>query len=88
MCVWRSRDRQSVPVVPLSNDLFGCDISAFAGLEEELRFTMVTNYGNALILLDGITFSPETIPEPSTLSLVILGVAGLICWPRTRRRTT
>ena len=79
---------QNEAIVPLGNNFYTCDVSAFAGLEEELRFTMVTNYGHALILLDAITFSPTAIPEPSALCLLILGIAGLICWPRTRRRTT
>jgi len=79
---------QTLSLVALSNSstnvLFGCDVSAFAASVEELRFTMGTNYGNALILLDAITFSPEAVPEPSTWCLFSFGVGGLICWCRAR----
>jgi hypothetical protein len=77
---------QNVTVVPLGNDIYGCDVSAFANSTEDLEFTMSGAFGNALILLDAITFSPEAIPEPSSLSLVLVGVACLVFWQAARRR--
>ena len=77
---------QNVPVVPLGSDLYGCDVSVFAGSTENLEFTMSGAFGNALILLDAITFSPQAIPEPSALCLLAVGIAGVGIWRLTRRK--
>jgi len=76
---------QSTPVVPLGSGSFGCDVSAFEGLTEELRFTITDADGNDLNLLDAITFSMESIPEPSSLLLTALGGVSLIVFLRRRR---
>jgi hypothetical protein len=78
---------QSIPVVPLGSGSFGCDVSAFAGSTAELRFTIADTHGNDENFLDAITFSTEAVPEPSGLSLVVVGVACLAFWHRARRRT-
>ncbi len=76
----------NTPVVPLGGDLYGCNISAFAGLEEELSFSMLTNYGNGLMYLDTIRFSGFAVPEPSALSLVMMAAAGLGLWRVVSRK--
>jgi hypothetical protein len=76
---------QNAPVVPLGNNLYGCDVSAFAGSVESLEFTMSDAFGNGLILLDAITFSPEVIPEPSSLLLTAGGVLTLLALVRRKR---
>jgi len=54
--------------------LYGADISGFAGQSGQLEFSAVWNpNGPSWIELDDITFSPNAIPEPSTLALVVMG---------------
>jgi hypothetical protein len=78
---------QSTPVVPLGSGSFGCDVSAFTGSVEEIEFTILDTDGNDLNFLDAITFSMESVPEPSALDLVIIGVTVLCVW-RFASRTT
>jgi hypothetical protein len=79
-------DGQSLPIVQLGSDLYGSEISAFTGSVQDISFTMNDNFGNALMFLDAITFSPEDIPEPSSLTLVFVGVMCLVSWQAARRR--
>jgi len=51
--------------------LYGGDISQFAGQTGELRITSYLHFN----YLDSIQFSNQPIPEPSTLCLVIVGLA-------------
>jgi hypothetical protein len=56
--------------------LYAADISAWAGDTEELTFSAIGgSYNNWE--LDDISFSPNTIPEPATLALVVMGVLAL-----------
>jgi|ERR1035437_25488 hypothetical protein len=60
---------------------WGIDISPYAGQSGELRFA-VPWLGESM--LDGIQFSNKAVPEPSALSLSILGfvlVAAFTRWP-------
>ena len=79
---------QQLPFYVLSGgpnyNVYGADISAFAGQSGELRFTanpFTTPFSKAY--LDDIFFSNQPIPEPSALSLLAAG-ALLLCW-RLRR---
>jgi hypothetical protein len=84
---------ESTPVVPLGSGSFGCDVSTFAGSVDELKFTIAANaQGGDLNFLDAILFSAQPIssdpiPEPSGLSLLVIGVAALGIWRRTYRKT-
>jgi hypothetical protein len=78
---------QSVPVLPFGSGSFGCDVSSFAGSVAEIKFTIADTHGNDLNGLDAITFSPQSIPEPSSLSLLVIGVVALGCWRVTYRKT-
>jgi hypothetical protein len=54
--------------------LYGADVSAFAGQTGELEFTSVFNQnGPSWIELDDITLSTSAVPEPGTLSLLVMG---------------
>ena len=69
--------------------VFGADITAWAGQESELRFTVPTD-GNLMtenvLLLDSIEFSTTPIPEPSTFALFAVAAAfGWVYWRRKQR---
>lgn len=78
---------------PVSNEnytLYEADVSAFAGLSEELKFTLLAqnpHVSNRYLSLDDVQFSPEAIPEPSGLSLLALGLTGLVLLHRSHRKT-
>lgn len=87
----------SIPLASLSSagnlTTMGADVSAFAGTNVELRFlAQVPAQGSfpdnqRVYLLDNIQFSPQVIPEPGSLALVIgaaIGCVGLTV--RARRR--
>lgn len=80
----------SSPVAGQNYSLFQADVSAFAGQTEELDFTVFADnpYDNRIrsLVLDDILFSPDAIPEPSSLSLVVVGVACLALSQLVRRR--
>lgn len=70
-----------IPLVVLTAqanyNVYGGDISQFAGQTGELRITSYSSYlGGSFI--DAIQFSSLRVPEPSTFCLVILGL-GLFC---------
>ena len=77
---------QSLPVIPLGSGAFGCDVSAFAGSTDEVRFTAGVLPFGSMNVLDAITFSPDAIPEPSAFLLTGAGVAML--WAFHRRKRT
>jgi len=76
---------QNSPLVILgsapSYNILGGDVSAFAGLNRELRFTALAN-GN--LYFDNIQFSNLPIPEPSAFGL--FGLGSLVVGWRWRRR--
>ncbi|MGD0649805.1 MAG: hypothetical protein ABSA97_01450 [Verrucomicrobiia bacterium] len=80
----------SSPVTGQNYSLYEADISSFAGQAAELTFTVFAQnpYEGQLhgLTLDSIEFSPDPIPEPSGLSLLVIGVAALGLWRLTYRR--
>src|SRR5581483_341096 len=79
---------QNVNFYPLSAganyEIYGADISAFAGQTGELRFTENSIVSNpfAIATLDNIIFSTSSIPEPGTCGLILCGavVFGVNRW--------
>jgi hypothetical protein len=55
--------------------LYGANISAWAGQTGELEFTADYNVHDPYLVLDDITFSTQSVPEPGVISL--LGIGGL-----------
>ncbi len=80
---------QTLAVVSLGSNLYGCDVSAFTGSVENLEFTIAYNndHGNDLNFLDDITFSTQAVPEPSPMSLLLAGVTVLGIRRFTSRKT-
>jgi len=72
---------QSLSLSPLATTpayiLYAGDISAFAGQVREIRFSAVptARYAFSGFLIDSISFSDQSIPEPNTI--VLFGLAGL-----------
>ncbi len=70
--------------------LYGVDISSFAGQSGELRFTAPTLENNPYntFFLDAIQFSVQPVPEPSTFILTGLGalLLGVFCRRNSRRK--
>jgi hypothetical protein len=81
----------SSPVAGQRYSLFQADVSAFAGQTVELDFTLfaANPYDNNIrgLILDDIQFSPNAIPEPSSLGLLALGIAVLGAWLLIRRKS-
>ena len=83
-------DGQMLPLFALGSgtnfQVYGADISPFAGMVGELRFTVYPGVSpNTTVFLDSILFSNQPIPEPSVSGLILCG--ALICiWKRWRRR--
>jgi hypothetical protein len=71
----------SLSLVPLSSGpgatLYGADISAYAGNTGQLEITSLPNPDSSYnsFMIDSISFSPQAIPEPSTVSLLVIGAA-------------
>lgn len=80
-----------IPMLPLGNHRYGADITAFAGTVAELTIMNTTPVWAAWApewegretstIVDNIFFSPITIPEPSVLALVGIGL-GVLRRPR------
>ncbi len=83
---------QDISISPLlttaNYTLYGGDISFFAGQTANLAFTAVSNYpqGFGYYVLDGISFSANSVPEPSAFGLVALG--GLLFGYRRWRKSS
>lgn len=78
---------QAIPLVQVGTaptyTIMGGDISAFAGLTGELRFTALASVGSGM--LDEIQFSAQGIPEPGTTVLLSLG-ALLVGWRALKKK--
>jgi hypothetical protein len=62
-----------------SYNVYGVDISAYAGQTGKLEFTSIANGRDSSLLLDDISFSTNVmaVPEPNTLALILMGGLAL-----------
>ena len=87
----------SIPLKVLGNlpyfgQIYGADISAYAGECGLLTFQTGPLSSNGINILDDITFSTQPVPEPGVLSILGLGVVMLflrssgrgVCSPTNR----
>ena len=75
----------TINLVPISTNgnivTLAGDVSAFAGTTAQLTITAAGTPGDSLenvFALDDISFSPNPVPEPSTLTLLGLGSLGFL----------
>lgn len=63
-------------------DVYGVDMSQFAGMQEDLRFTV----GGPLSFctIDDMVFSTSAVPQPTTPGLLVVG--GLVSWILRRKQ--
>lgn len=68
-----------VPLIYLGGNIYGGDVSAYAGTTAELKImdsaTSLSPYAYSMV--DGISFSPLSVPEPSRAFLLCLGASAL-----------
>ena len=73
----------SIPMQSLGGNLYGGDISAFAGQTTEFRILNTSRTLHTPVVVDNIAFSPMPVPEPSVV--VIFGF-GVLAWLTVARR--
>ncbi len=70
----------NIPMVSLGDNLYGGDVSAFAGNVTELKIINTSPVGlvQNLTTVDDITFSPMAVPEPSGAGLATMVTMAML----------
>lgn len=79
-----SINSQPVTMTSLGGNLYAGNVSEFAGELASLRIMNDSSDTQEPVLVDNLSFSPQLVPEPSTMALLGLGAVGLLL--RNRRR--
>ena len=75
----------TLQMVNLGSNLFGADVSQFAGQTQTLRIMNTSQSLQSPVILDDLAFSSQPIPEPGSLSLICLGAGALVIGYLRRR---
>jgi hypothetical protein len=75
-----------IPMSNLGGNLYAGDISEFAGQVATLEIASASTQTQDPVIVDSLTFSTQTVPEPGTLTLVGLGCVTFLGSFRFRRR--
>ena len=78
-------DSTQVPLSKLADNSYAADISKFAGETVSLRFSNNSAELQQPVILDGMGFSVQAIPEPSSAGLLLFGLAAGVLARRARR---
>ena len=81
-----SINSKEVPITSLDNDLYGVDISGYGGQTVSLRISSASTQVQAPVIVDGLSFSVQAVPEPSGAALVAMGLAAGILAKRRREK--
>jgi hypothetical protein len=81
-----------IPMSNLGGNLYSGDISEFAGQVVTLEIASASTQTQDPVIVDSLTFSTQTVPEPGTLALLGLGFvtffgSGYRLMPRCVART-
>jgi hypothetical protein len=68
----------------LGGEAYAGDVSAFAGTTTEFKIVNTSRNIHDPLIVDNFEFSPELVPEPSTLALTVLGFLSLALGCRKR----
>jgi hypothetical protein len=77
---------KEVPLSTLDGDLYGADISGYAGQTVSMRISSTSTQVQSPVIVDGLSFSLQAVPEPSGAALVALGLGAGILAKRRRVR--
>jgi hypothetical protein len=75
-----------VPITTLDSELYGADISGYAGQVVSMRISSASTEVQAPVIVDGLSFSLQAVPEPSSAALLIMGLAAGILAKRRREK--
>jgi hypothetical protein len=73
-----------VPITTLDSHLYGADVSSYAGQLVSMRISSTSTQVQSPVIVDGLSFSPQAIPEPSGAALLVMGLAAGILAKRRR----
>jgi hypothetical protein len=75
-----------IPMTSLGGNLYGGDVSGFAGQSVPMLIQNDSTQPGTILLLDDLQFGPTPVPEPASLTLLGAGVVASIMVARLRRR--
>jgi len=75
-----------IPMESLGGNLYGGDISAYAGQNIPLLIQNDSTQAGSLLLLDNLLFLPTPIPEPASFALLGAGMSAILTNRLRKRR--
>jgi len=73
-----SINSKELSISSLDKDLYGVDVSAYAGQSVTLQISSTTAQVQTPVIVDGLKFSVQAVPEPSSASLVVMGLVAVV----------
>jgi hypothetical protein len=75
-----------IPMTSLGGNLYGGDVSAFAGQTVPMLIQNDSTQPGTLLELDDLQFGPSPVPEPASVTLIGAGIAFCLASLSRRRR--
>jgi PEP-CTERM motif len=75
-----------IPMTSLGGNLYGGDVSDFAGQSVPLLIQNDSTQPGTILLLDDLQFGPTPVPEPASITLLAAGLGASIKVAGKRRR--
>lgn len=83
-----SIDSSVIPMTSMGGDLYSGDISAFDGQFATVQIENDSMQTQQPLIVDNLGFSPQPVPEPSSVGLISLGLGALALGLRRRVQST